>query len=273
MFDDDEPDGPVVTVDTARPSSPRAYSFAAGGKDHFAADRQAARQIMSLSAGAARAAADNRAFLSRAVAHVAGQGVRQYIDIGAGLPLPGGNVHDWALAAGPGTRVCYAGSDPEVVVHLQGRVEHRPQVAAVRGDLRAPRDFLADWLLGECVDVSRPAAVILGAVLHFLGGEAYEAVDCVKRVVVPGSYLVISHATRDGAQPGEAEQVQDTYKKDLAAPLTLREGREISGFFDGWEWVGPGLVNINEWRNPVELRTQLILYGGVARKPGRAHRP
>lgn len=273
MFND-EPDGPVVRVDTARPSSPRAYSFAAGGKDHFAADRQAARQIMAMSADAARAAADNRAFLSRAVAHVARRGIRQFTDIGAGLPLPGGNVHDWALAADPGARVCYVDSDPEVVVHLQGQVEHRPRVAAVLGDLRNPCHFLTSGPLQRCIDLSQPVAVILGAVLHFLGHtEAHDAVEVLKRAVVPGSYLVISHATRDGAQPGEAEEVQGTYEKDLAAPLTLREGREIGAFFDGWEWAGPGLVNINEWRNPVAVRTRLILYGGVARKPGRAHRP
>jgi hypothetical protein len=264
---DDESGSPAPqAVDTDRPSTARTYNYAAGGKDHFGADRDAAEQIMKMSPDAARAATDNRAFLARAITYVAGQGVRQYLDIGAGLPLPGGNVHDLAQAADPSARVCYVDSDPSVVLHLQGRVESRPQVVAVLGDLRRPREFMTSTELNRCIDLSQPVAVILGAVLHFLDDtEASDAVEYVKCGVAPGSYLVISHATHEGSTPADAEKVR-AKRAAMGSPVALREGREIGKFFDGWEWVKPGLVNINEWGNPVAQKSQLILYGGVARK-------
>jgi hypothetical protein len=266
----DESGSPApLAVDTGRPSTARVYSYAAGGKDHFGADREAAEQIMRMSPDAARVATDNRAFLARAIAYAASRGVRQYLDIGAGFPLAGGNVHDLAQAADPAARVCYVDNDPSVVLHLHGRVESA-QVVPVFGDLREPWGFLGGAELNGCVDLGEPVAVILGAVLHFLGdGEASAAVEYVKNEVAPGSFLVVSHATGDGSAPGDAEKVR-AKRAAMGSPVILREGRQIGQFFDGWQWVAPGLVNINDWQNPVPMQSQLILYGGAARKPRRA---
>jgi hypothetical protein len=265
---DDEPDPPPAldAADTTKPKSARAYAFAAGGKDHFAADRGAAREIMEMSPDAARIAADHRSFLGRVIAYVSEQGVHQFIDIGAGYPLPAGNVHDWALAANRSARVCYVDNDPSAMLHLQGQVEFRPQVVPLLGDLRDPRYIMTHATLNKCVDLGEPVAVILCAVLHYLGDtEAYEAVEYIKQRIAPGSFLVISHGTQDGATPGQAEKVRHQQSM-MNTPIFLREGREIGNFFDGLQWVKPGLVNVNEWSNPVELKSQLILYGGVARK-------
>lgn len=264
----DEPDPPPAldAADTTKPISARAYTFAAGGKDHFAADRGAAKEIMEMSPDAARIAADHRSFLGRVVSYVSGQGVHQFIDIGAGYPLPAGNVHDWALAANRNARVCYVDNNPAAVLHLHGQVEFRPQIVALLGDLRDPRYIMTHETLNKCIDLSQPVAVILCAVLHYLGDtEAYEVVEYIKRGIVPGSFVVISHGTQDGATPGQAEKVR-RQQAEMNSPIFLREGSGIGKFLDGLQWVKPGLVNVNEWINPVELKSQLILYGGVARK-------
>lgn len=253
-------------ADTTKPKSARAYTFAAGGKDHFAADRGAAKEIMDMSPDAARIATDHRSFLGRVVDYISGQGVHQFIDIGAGYPLPAGNVHEWALAANRNARVCYVDNDPAAVLHLHGQVEFRPQIVALLGDLRDPRYIMTHETLNKCIDFSQPVAVILCAVLHYLDDtEAYEAVEYIKRGIAPGSFLVISHGTQDGAAPGQAEKVR-RQQAEMNSPIFLREGREIGNFLDGFQWIGPGLVNVNEWNNPVEVKSQLILYGGVARK-------
>lgn len=263
------PSPALDAADTTKPKPARAYTFAAGGKDHFAADRDAARELMGMSPDAARIAADHRSFLGRAVGYVSSQGVHQFVDIGAGYPLPAGNVHEWALAASDSARVCYVDNDPSAVLHLHGQVESRPQITALLGDLRAPWHVMDHQALRWCVDLSRPVAVILCAVLHYLDdGEAHQAVEYIKQGIAPGSFLVISHGTQDGATPAQAEKVR-RQQESMNAPIFLREGSEIWKFSDGFRWVEPGLVNVNEWRNPVELKSQLILYGGVAVKENR----
>lgn len=266
MGDKQDPSPALDAADTTKPKAARAYAFAAGGKDHFSADRDAARELMDMSSDAARIAADHRSFLGRVVNYISGQGVHQFIDIGAGYPLPAGNVHDWALAADRSARVCYVDNDPAAVLHLHGQVEYRPQILALLGDLRDPRYIMNHETLNKCIDLSQPVAVILCAVLHYLDDtEAYEATEYMKGLIAPGSFLVISHGTQDGATSDQAGKVRHQQER-MNSPIFLREGREVGKFLDGLQWVKPGLVNVNEWRNPVELRSQLILYGGVARK-------
>lgn len=205
---------PGPGFDPAAASVPRAYNYAAGGKDHFASDRQVAEEIMGMSADAARVGVDNRAFLYRAIWYAADEGVRQFIDIGAGSPLPSGNTHQWALEADPAARVLYADGDPSVVNHLRVQAEYRPQVAVLHGDLRNPRDIMTSPVLADCIDLGQPAAVILGAVLHFVGNpEAAEAVEYIGRGLAPGSFLIVSHATGDDAKPGQLDKVHDTYRQ------------------------------------------------------------
>jgi hypothetical protein len=255
-------------VDPSEASAARAYQYAGGGKDHYQRDRETAEEIMSMSPDAARAAVDNRAFLSRAVAFVAGNGVRQFLDIGAGLPLPSGNVHEWAKRADRTTRTVYVDRDPAVVISLQAQVEFIPEVRILHGDLRNPEYIMESPQVTRTLNLSQPVAVVLGAVLHFADDStAFDSVEYIKRVIMPGSYLIISHATADGAAPGEAERVQEKYADEMKSPLSLRTKNEIARFFDGFRLMEPGVVNVTTWRTPCDLNSRTILYGGAGVKP------
>jgi hypothetical protein len=263
-------DGPDRTAmdaaDAGAPSASRTYHYAVAGKNHFDADRTTADKIMGMSADAARIGYDNRAFLYRAVRLAARRGVRQFLDIGAGFPLPSGNTHQWAVGFNPAARIVYADSNPSAITHLRAQVQVHPQVMAVHGDLRKPRDILTSPILANCIDLGQPAAVILGAVLHFVpDDEAFDAVEYIKGGLAPGSYLIISHATGESANPGQLQEIRDRYSQ-MKSPLYPRTSDEVAPFFDGFRIEEPGIVNVNEWQNPVEMKTEVILYGGVGRK-------
>jgi hypothetical protein len=263
-------DGPdhaaMDAADAGAPNASRTYHYAIAGKNHFEADRTTADKIMGMSAGAARSGYDNRAFLYRAVWLAARQGVRQFLDIGAGFPLPSGNTHQWVLGFSPTARIVYADSNPSAITHLRAQVQAHPQVMAIHGDLRKPRDILTSPVLANCIDLGQPSAVILGAVLHFLSDdEAYSAAECIKLGLTPGSYLIVSHATGESATPRQLQEIRERYSQ-MKSPLYLRTADEVAPFFDGFRIEEPGIVNINEWQNPVDMKTEVILYGGVGRK-------
>ncbi|MGH3279139.1 MAG: SAM-dependent methyltransferase [Trebonia sp.] len=256
-----------------RPTTARVYNYAAGGKDNYAADRELAGEITGLAPGAGQIAEQNRAFIRRALRHAASQGVCQFADIGAGIPLLAESTHDIALEYHPAARCVYVDRDPHVVNHLRGQAEMPPQVVALHGNLADPGRIMASPVFAGCIDLARPVAVVLGAVLHFLPGQgAYTAVEHVKRGLVPGSYLIISHATADGTSQDVARAVQARYAERLD-PLTFRTRPEVTRFFDGWELVPPGVVDVGDWQHDGEAGAFTALYGGVAvkRPPRRAH--
>jgi hypothetical protein len=163
------PDEPESEFDASRPATARVYDYGLGGKDNYAADRAVAEEILALWPGANDIATLNRAFIRRALRHVARNGVRQVIDIGAGIPVAeGGNTHQIMLAAHENARVVYVDRDSHVMTHLRGNQEIAPAVLAVWGDLQKPRDIMAHPRLAGCIDLTTPVAVLLGAVLHFL---------------------------------------------------------------------------------------------------------
>jgi hypothetical protein len=254
--------------DLTVPAVSRAYDYATGGKDNFAADREMAEEILKVSPAGARAAHDNRAFILRAVSEIAAGGVRQFIDIGCGFPIPV-NVHHTAFIADPGARVAYVDNDPVVVNHAIGRLQDSPYVVAVRGDLREPGEILADPALRVCIDLEQPVAVILGSVLHFLSDqEASRAVAEIRQAVLAGSYLVISHATADGHDEAGVDKVRHVYRERAGATLTLRTRDQVTGFFDGFTLIEPGVVSVRQWRPHIRpASTPALLYGGVAVKP------
>lgn len=259
--------------DSGRPTTARVYNYAAGGKDNYAADRELASEIIGLAPGADQVAARNRAFIHRAVRYVADRGVCQFADIGAGMPLLGEGTHDIALEFHPSARCVYVDKDPHVYRHLVGQAEVPPQVTAMRGDLADPGPVMASPLFTGCIDLARPVAVILGAVLHFLPGPAaYTAVEHVKDCLAPGSYLIISHATADAASEDVARAVQARYVERLD-PLTFRTRAEVTRFFDGWDLVPPGVTGVSDWRAAGDTGALTALYGGVAvkRPPRRPH--
>jgi hypothetical protein len=261
-----DPDAVESTFDPTKPTTARVYDYAIGGKDHYAADRAVVDEIISIAPDAKNIAAWNRSFINRALWHVAKQGVRQFADIGAGMPLPSWNTHQIALGNHATARTVYVDSDSHVVTHLRGKLEMHPRVAAMHGDLRNPRDIMTSSVFSHCIDPGQPVAVLLGAVLHFLPDpDAFDAVEYIKRSLAKGSYLIVSHATADGTEKTTAREIQDKYAQRLD-PLTLRARANVTKFFDGWELEDPGVVNVNDWRPAEKADSPTILYGGVAFK-------
>jgi hypothetical protein len=262
------PVGPPARIDTSRPNPARVYDALLGGKDNFPADRAAAHDILNIAPQARQGARQNRAFLQRAVRHLAGEGgIRQFLDIGTGLPTQG-NVHQVAQAVAPDARVLYVDHDPVVHAHANALLANHTTTIAVLGDLREPEAIVAAPEVRRLLDLTRPVAVLLVAVLHFLRDQEDPAgiVTRLRDAMAPGSYLVISHATAD-FHPDQGAKVTQVYQQ-ASAPLVLRSRDQIARFFDGFDLVEPGLVEPVAWRSdqgPVS-RSAGGFYSGVGRR-------
>jgi len=264
-------------IDTAIPNVARIYDFLLGGKDNFAADRAAAQHFLAVIPDIAAIAADNRAFLTRAVRYLAAEaGIRQFLDLGGGLPTRS-NVHQIAQEVAPGARVAYVDYDPVVVRHGEVLLANGPNVAMAHADLTEPAAVLAHPQVCRVLDLSQPLALICTATLYFVPDEArpHAVIAEYRDRMAAGSYLAISHAAADtsGEDPAEAaeqaEEATGVYRQ-ASAQLHLRTLDDIRRFFDGFELVEPGVVWMSEWRPvPGTRPTGRInsLYAGVARKP------
>ena len=270
-------------IDTSRPNPARMYDYYLGGKDNFPADRRAAQQILEIVPEVPALAEEGRLFLRRAVRYLAGEaGVRQFIDIGAGLPTQG-NTHEIAKQVAPDARVVYVDNDPVVVTHGRALLASDSTVM-VEGDLREPDAILSHPLLRGTIDFDQPVAVLLLSILHFIRDEEDPSgiVARLRDAVVPGSFLALSHASAD-IWPELAERVARVYARSTA-PLVTRSHGAIKALFAGFELVPPGLVRAGEWRpeleppppldpddpDPAALagRTEIFSgWAGVARKP------
>jgi O-methyltransferase involved in polyketide biosynthesis len=255
----------VEPFDPTKPNIARVWDYWLGGKDNFAADRELAQTMLEVQPISALMARENRQFLSRAVSYVAAHGVRQFIDVGAGLPTVL-NTHEIARNVEPEARVAYVDNDPVVISHARSLLAKSPGVIAVPGDMRDPARILADARLAELIDLAEPASVILSAILHFAdAATAREVGAAFARALVPGSYLIISVGTGSRA---EGENFASAY---TAGHIRTHSPEEILSFFDGLELVPPGLVPVQAWYGDapapeVEPRTANFI-GGVARKP------
>jgi S-adenosyl methyltransferase len=258
-------------IDTTRPHPARMYDALLGGKDNYAADRQAVRQVLKAAPEVRDSARANRAFLQRAVRFLAtDSGIRQIIDIGTGIPAAG-NVHEVAGQAAPGTKVAYVDNDPIVHVHANALLTGAGTTSIVLGDLRDPEAILAHPKVRELIDFTQPVALLLVAILHFITDKENPArIIAVFRDALPaGSYLALSHATAD-FRPAAAQTAAAVYDQ-ATSPVTLRSHAQIAAFFDGWDLFEPGLVQVPLWRpdgrppRPKEL-ARIWVYGGVARK-------
>jgi O-methyltransferase involved in polyketide biosynthesis len=254
---DSAPEG----VDPNVPNVARMYDYYLDGKDNFAADRAAAEQILKVFPNTKEAARSNRAFLRRAVRHVVDSGVRQIVDLGAGLPTQG-NTHEIA----PEARVVYVDYDAVVCVHGRALLARTENVDFLQADVRDTDALLGK--LGALVDLDQPVAFLMLAILHFIpDDQAYDIVAKLREASAPGSHLVISHAI--DATPDTTPQALEVYNKATAA-LSLRTDKEILRFFDGYELADPGLVFPHDWRptEPAALTNAAdIGYVGVGRKP------
>jgi O-methyltransferase involved in polyketide biosynthesis len=216
-----------------------------GGKDHFAADRNAAEQIVRALPDAARVARANRVFLAAAVRHVASQGIAQYVDIGAGLPTSP-NVHECAREAVPDARVTYVDNDPVVACHAAALLATDDHVTVVRGDVREYDAILSALELGGTIDLSEPVCVLFVSMLHFLtNSEAAAAVAAFRERMAPGSYLVVSAGWRDESHVPVRDDIQSAY--GAGTVLSSFTAAEIDAYFGDFELVPPGLLSVTEW--------------------------
>ena len=234
-------------IDTSRAHPARVYDYLLGGKDNFPADQAVAEQVLAAVPTAGAMARANRAFLQRAVRFLAADhGIRQFLDIGTGLPTQG-NVHEIAQDVAPDARVVYVDNDPIVHVHANALLAGN-STTVMLADLRQPEAILQARKVREVLDFDQPIAVLLVAILHFIRDDENPAgiVRQLRDAIAPGSALVISHATADLDE--QAATAAARAYDQATSPLTLRSYPIVLGFLDGFALVRPGLVPLSEWR-------------------------
>jgi hypothetical protein len=266
---------PELAFDASVPNHARVYDYWLGGKDNYAADREAAERQARAIPQLPWLARQNREFLRRAVRFCAADGIRQFLDIGSGLPT-NQNVHEVAQLVSADARVVYVDIDPVVVAHAQALLSGS-QTAAIRGDVCRPDDILAAPEVGRLIDFSQPVAVLALAVLHLIPDDSGAAggVARLRDAMAPGSYLVISHADVSPAHAVGTQRLSQATReltdanKGLAA-VPARNGDEINRFFGDLTLVEPGLTDIWAWRpdadTAVTTTEVMRILGGVARK-------
>lgn len=247
------------------PHPARIYDYWLDGKDNFPPDRAAAEHAISASPDIPAAARENRAFLHRAVRLAAEAGIRQFIDIGSGLPTQG-NVHDAVHAIDPTARVVYIDNDPIVLAHGRALLADNSTTTVLTGDLRDLDELLDRPELRALIDLSQPVALLLLAVLHFVNDEqARAAVQAIHSRLAPGSYLLLSHSTGEG-NPERAAEVAKTWKSTDTG-INFRGHTAVEEFFDGWELLEPGVTFVPLWRpDGSTANTTRWMYAGVGRK-------
>jgi hypothetical protein len=269
--DQQSPGHVPAAIDTSVAHPARRYDYWLGGKDNFAADRESGDAIAAKFPAIRTAVVENRRFLRRAVAFLTETaGVRQFLDIGTGLPTAN-NTHEVAQSIAPDSRIVYVDNDPLVLVHARALLTGAGEgaTAYVDADLRDPEQILRSAGFRRTIDLGRPVALMLLAILHFIPEED-EPYGIVRRLVdeLPsGSYLVVSHATSDYLPP---ELVADI-SSGRHGQGRLRTEAEITRFFDGLELESPGVVPLADWRaeheeQPRPAAAETAMYAGVARK-------
>jgi SAM-dependent methyltransferase len=254
-----------MTIDATVPNVARMYDYYLGGYHNFAADREAAEQILAIFPDTPAAAHGNRRFLQRAVRYLSREaGVRQFLDIGAGLPTQG-NVHEHTDG-----RVVYVDNDPVAVAQARSLVEDDERVSVALADLREPEELLADPHVSGHLDLGEPVAVLLVSILHFIPDEAgpWAIVARLRDALAPGSHLVVSHLTLDGVDAAPVQQGRQIYRR-ANAPIVPRTHAEVLRLFEGYDLVEPGLVHTGQWRPDPHDEQVSHGYGGVGVKPRR----
>jgi O-methyltransferase involved in polyketide biosynthesis len=259
----------VPDFDTSVPHIARVYDYWLGGKDNFAADRELGEQTLEAYPNLVFSVRANRAFLARTVRFLAGEaGIRQFLDIGTGIPTAN-NTHEVAQRVAPESRIVYVDNDPIVLSHARALLKSSPRGACayLDADLRDPGAILA--AAARTLDFSKPVAVMLIAVLHFIGDDA-QAETIVSRLMdacAPGSFVVISHVGGDIDAEQQTEMVR-RLNESMAEKATMRDRAGVTRLFGGCELVEPGVVRVAGWRpdSDLEAASPTGLWGGVARK-------
>lgn len=270
----DEPFSARIRQDV--PHSARMYDYFLGGKDHYAVDREAAERVLQVFPNMRTAVRANRSFMHRATRALAERGLRQWLDVGTGIPTSP-NLHEVAQAVAPQARVVYVDNDPVVLAHSRALMTSTPEgrTAYIHGDVRNLDSFLGDPQLTRTLDLGQPVVLSMVALLHFVPDleEARDIVNTVLKPLPAGSALVLSHATAD-LDPQGAPKVQEIYNQ-VGTTLRLRSRTEFGTFFEGLELLEPGIMTAHRW-NPDSADTdplsvlatdaQVSFYAGVGIK-------
>jgi O-methyltransferase involved in polyketide biosynthesis len=256
---------PGAKLDPDIPSVARMYDYFLGGKDNFASDREAADAVSEALPSVAAVARANRMFLQRAVRYVTGQGIDQFLDLGAGLPTQG-NVHEVAQSVNPDARVVYVDNDPVVTSHGRALLASDESTAVIEADMREPDDVLDDPQTTKLIDLDRPLCVLFVAVLHFVPDEEDPAglVARYRDILPPGSHVIFSHAA---IEEQRNVGVGAAYRsRSASAPFVARTREQVTSFLDGFTIVEPGVVRLHEWRPEIGEYETNAGWTAVARK-------
>ena len=263
----DEEDSPPHGVDVTVANEARVYDYYLGGKDNFEVDRAVAEATMAVVPDTPRLSQDNRDFTRRAAAFLAGEGIRQFLDLGSGLPTRQ-NIHEVAQTVDPECRVVYVDNDPVVHAHGRALLATNGHTVVVTADLREPDEVLGHPRVSGMLDFSQPVAVFMAAVLHFQREGVAEIVGVYRDRIADASWLVLTHAIGDGTPSETIAGVQEAYAH-ARSPAVFRSRTEVEALFDGFDLVEPGFVNVSHWRprsGQTGAPTSVQIWGGVGRK-------
>ncbi|WP_369031280.1 SAM-dependent methyltransferase [Streptomyces adonidis] len=268
------PEGSATRIDTSRPHPARVYDWWLGGKDNYPVDEELARRILAVDGTVLRGARANRRFMQRATRTAAEAGIRQFLDIGTGIPTEP-NLHQVAQSVAPESKVVYADNDPIVLRHAQALLHGTPEGTTdyVHADARDPEKILG--LAAGSLDFTRPIALSLVALTHYLsddpdGDDVHGLLKTYVDALAPGSYLILSQVTPD-LSPEAIAKAAEHFRRS-GTPFFPRPLTEFHHFFDGLELLGPGVIPVYGWRpEPEDVAAQaegiVPVYAGVARKP------
>ena len=263
------PEGVQVTV----PNAARMYDYALGGYHNFAVDREFVEQMEQIAPGASAIGRANRAFVGRVVRWLVAAGVRQFLDIGSGIPTLG-NVHEVAQAVAPESRIMYVDIDPIAVAHSKAILAGNPLAGVIQADARQPADILYHDTVTGLLDFGQPVAVLMNAVLHFVSDSDDPAgiVTQVREPLVRGSYVTITHGNPVGTRAEEQENIEEVYQRTPTG-VHLRSADQVTAMLAGMTLVAPGVVPVTEWhpdstdpKDSEDLTVSAVL-AAVARQP------
>jgi SAM-dependent methyltransferase len=231
-----------------RPSIARVYDYYLGGSHNFAVDRELGARIVEVAPETVQIARANRAFLRRAVRYCVEVGIRQFLDLGSGIPTVG-NVHDVAQSLDAAAKVVYVDVDPVAVAHGMAILAGNDRATVIRADLRDVDGLLARDELTSLIDFAEPVAVLMVSVLHFVPDEdrPERIIAAYAEATAPGSHLVISHASTAGFRQEKFDTAREQYAR-TSNQLVIRSREQVAGLMASWELVEPGLTYLSHWR-------------------------
>jgi hypothetical protein len=268
----ESPDWVPYGVDVNVPNAARVYDYFLDGAHNFAVDRELAKKIQLAMPTVRDAARINRSFLRRAVLFMVDSGIRQFLDIGSGIPTVG-NAHEIAQRANPECRIVYVDKEPVAVAHSELLLKGNDRAATLHANLRDVEDIFDHPETKRLLNLDQPVGLLMLALLHFVP-NSWDPMDLVARYrdrLAPGSYLALTHVTADSNPTGLSETVQEYM--DTPEPIYPRSHEEVLRLFAGFELVEPGLVGSAHWRpsGPGDIsdsaKTNMLTYGGIGRKP------